>query len=246
MADKIDYSGFQLEIDVVSFLTFNQPKINIFSTAVLNDFVKAFEKLNSAECVKVLVIKSSGKHFLAGANIKEMFEYSDEDAKRFSKLFHSAMNLVENFPKPAIAAVNGFALGGGCELILACDMVIASETAVFGQPEINLGILPGAGGTQRLSKRVGGIKAKELILTGRYVKADEALNIGLINRVVPDDKLMEETMELANDIASRPLYCIETAKDLIDNGSMENEIEEFSKMFLRGERKILMEKFVNK
>lgn len=246
MADKIDYNGFKLEIDVVSCLTFNQPKISIFSTSVLVDFVKAFEVLNKSDIVKVVVISSEGKNFLAGANIKEMSLFTEEDADKFSKLFHEAMNHVENLPKPVIAAVNGFALGGGCELILACDMVIASETAVFGQPEINLGVIPGAGGTQRLPKRVGHLIAKELILTGRNVHSLEALTIGLINKVVPIDKHFVEAMELANVIASKPMQCIKTVKSLIDKGSLEQEIGEFRKMFSFEEQKELMNKFVNK
>ncbi|MGR3219449.1 MAG: enoyl-CoA hydratase/isomerase family protein [Candidatus Anammoxibacter sp.] len=246
MADNINYTGFKLDIGEISILTFNQPKINIFSTEVLNSLVKAMDTLYSSSDVKVLVITSEGKNFLAGANIKEMFAFSPKEANQFSQLFHKAMNLVENFPGPVIAAVNGFALGGGCELILACDMVVASETAVFGQPEVNLGIIPGAGGTQRLAERIGNLHAKELIMTGRNVLADEALTLGLINKVVPKDNLIDATMEMAKTIASKPGYCIAAAKLLVDSGTMEEEIALFSEMFSRKERKALMGKFIKK
>ncbi|MEE9605278.1 MAG: enoyl-CoA hydratase/isomerase family protein, partial [Candidatus Scalindua sp.] len=194
MTDEINFNGFKLDIGNVSILTFNQPKVNIFSTEVLEDFIRALETLGQSRDIKVLVITGVGKTFLAGANIKEMATYSPDDAEKFSKLFHRAMNMVENFSRPVIATVNGFALGGGCELILACDLVVASDEAVFGQPEINLGIIPGAGGTQRLRDRIGKLKAKELIFTGRKISAGEALSIGLVNRVVSQDRLFDEAM----------------------------------------------------
>jgi len=244
MPDKTNFTGFRLNTGKVSILTFNQPKVNIFSTEILKDFIRALEMLGQSRDVKVLVITGEGKTFIAGANIKEMATYSPDDAEKFSKLFHQALDMVENFSRPVIAAVNGYALGGGCELILACDLVVASDEAVFGQPEIDLGIIPGAGGTQRLKARIGKIKAKELIFTGRKVSADEALSIGLVNKVVPKVKLFDEAMSLANIIASKPLHCLEVSKDLIDSGSMDKEIEEFSKMFSADDQKRLMDKFI--
>jgi enoyl-CoA hydratase len=246
MTNEINFNGFKLDIGKVSILTFNQPKVNIFSTEILEDFIRALETLGQSRDVKVLVITGEGKTFIAGANIKEMATYSPDDAEKFSKLFHKAMNMVENFPGPVIAAVNGYALGGGCELILACDLVVASDEAVFGQPEIDLGIIPGAGGTQRLRDRVGKLKAKELIFTGRKVPVDEALSIGLINRAVSQDKLFDEAMSLASVIASKPLHCLEAAKNLINSGSMDKEIEEFSSMFSTDDQKRLMNKFIKK
>ncbi|ODS31920.1 MAG: putative enoyl-CoA hydratase [Candidatus Scalindua rubra] len=246
MTDKNNFNGFKLNIGKVSILTFNQAKVNIFSTEVLEDFILALEMLGKSRDVKVLVIMGEGKTFIAGANIKEMAAYSPDDAEKFSKLFHQAMNMVENFQGTVVAAVNGYALGGGCELILACDLVVASDEAVFGQPEIGLGIIPGAGGTQRLRDRIGKLKAKELIFTGRKVSANEALSIGLINRVVSQDKLFDEAMTLARDIASKPLHCLRVAKDLINSGSMDKEIEEFSKMFSIEDQKRLMNKFIKK
>lgn len=246
MSAENNFNGFKLNIAKVSILTFNQPKVNIFSTEALEDFIRAMEMLGQSRDVKVLVITGEGKAFIAGANIKEMAAYSQVDAEKFSKLFHKALNMVENFPRPVIAAVNGFALGGGCELTLACDLVVASDEAVFGQPEIDLGIIPGAGGTQRLQDRVGKLKAKELIFTGRKVSADEALSIGLINRAVSQDRLFDNAMTLARDIASKPLHCLEAAKELVNSGSMDKEIEEFSKMFSIEDQKRLMDKFIKK
>ncbi len=246
MADETNFNGFKLNSGKVSILTFNQPKVNIFSTEVLEDFISVLETLGQSRGVKVLVITGEGKTFIAGANIKEMAAYSPDDAEKFSKHFHQALNMVESFSRPVIAAVNGFALGGGCELVLACDLVVASDEAVFGQPEIDLGIIPGAGGTQRLQDRIGKLKAKELIFTGRKVSASEALSIGLVNKIVSKDKLLDEAMTLARDIASKPLHCLEAAKDLIDFGSMEKEIEEFSKMFSSEDQKRLMNKFIKK
>ncbi len=246
MQNEINHNGFKLNTGTVSTLTFNQPKVNIFSTEILEDFICALETLRQSKDVKVLVITGEGKAFIAGANIKDMAAYTPDDAEKFSKLFHKALNMVEDFPKPVIAAVNGFALGGGCELVLACDLVVASDNAVFGQPEIDIGIIPGAGGTQRLPDRIGKLRAKEMIFTGRKVYADEALSLGLINKVVSNDKLFDETMSLANTIASKPLHCLEVSKDLIDSGPMEKEIEEFSKMFSTDDQKSLMNKFIKK
>lgn len=242
----VNYNGFKLKAGEIAILTFNQPKINIFSTKVLNDLVQAMNDIYSSDDVKVLVITSEGKNFLAGADIKEMFAFSPEEANQFSRLFHKAMNLVEYLPVPVIAAVNGFALGGGCELVLACDMAVASDTAVFGQPEINLGIIPGAGGTQRLRGRIGKLRAKEIIFTGRNVSANEALSFGLVNKVVPRDNLYDYVMEIAKVIASKPIYCLKASKKLINSGSMDKEIEEFSKMFSYADQKRLMGEFIKK
>ena len=243
MPESIQYKGFKLEPGDISILTFNQ-KINIFSSAVLKDFTDALSGLLPK--TKVLVIAAEGATFLAGADIKEMSSFSPDEAMDFAALFHRAMNTVESFPRPAIAGVNGFALGGGCELVLACDMAIASESAVFGQPEINLGIIPGAGGTQRLKDRVGKPRAKELILTGRKVGAQEALDMGLVNRVVPKDRLFTEVISLAKTIAEKPLQCLTAAKALINSGSLDKEIKAFSTLFSYDDQKKLMRDFINK
>ena len=245
MPEIRQYNGFKTEVDEITLLTFNNPKVNLFSTPLLNDFIEALEVIRHSK-VKVLVITGEGNTFMAGADIKEMSDFTPGQATDFSRLFHTALNRVEEFPRPVIAGVNGFALGGGCELILACDIVIASESVVFGQPEVNLGIIPGAGGTQRLAVRIGKMRAKELIFTGRRVSAQEALSIGLINKVVPKDELMREVMSLAETIASKSSQCLEASKALISSGSLEKEIEAFSSMFSYEDQKRLMQDFFEK
>ncbi len=247
-------NGFNLTEGEVTVITFNNPRVNIFSSEVLRDLAGALSAMSPAmapdrekEKVKAVVFAAEGNTFVAGADIKEMAAFTPASANDYARLFHETLNLVEAFPVPVIAAVNGYALGGGCELILACDLVIAGESAVFSQPEIELGIIPGAGGTQRLPRRVGVLRAKELILTGRRVMADEAVRIGLINKVVPDDALMDEVMELAGLIASRPLQCVKAIKSLVgDGGSMEQEITKWCELFTYEDQKELMKKFIEK
>ncbi|MBI5407133.1 MAG: enoyl-CoA hydratase/isomerase family protein [Nitrospirae bacterium] len=239
------YNGFKIEVNEITLLTFNNPKVNLFSTPLLNDFIAALEAIRTSK-VKVVVITGEGNTFMAGADIREMSEFTPGQATDFSRLFHAALNSVEEFPLPVIAGVNGFALGGGCELMLVCDIVIASESAVFGQPEVNLGIIPGAGGTQRLAVRIGKMRAKELIFTGRRVNAQEALTIGLINKIVPKDELMREVMSLAETIASKPLQCLEASKSLINSGSLEKEIETFGLLFSCEDQKRLMRDFLDR
>jgi enoyl-CoA hydratase len=244
MSDIKQFNGFRLETGEITLITFNMPRVNIFSTGLITDFINAINTLHPSKVLKVLIITGEGNAFLAGADIKEMVNFGTAEAKDFAKLFHQAMSLLEDFPMPVVAGVNGFALGGGCELILTCDIVIASETAIFGQPEINLGIIPGAGGTQRLTKRIGRLRSKELIFTGRKIDAKEALLLGLINKIVPRDKLMEEVMSLAKVIASKPSQCLKVSKYLINSGSLEKEIEGFSLMFSYEDQKRLMEDFL--
>lgn len=241
----MNFNGFSLIINEAATLTFNRPGVNIFSTPVLNEFIHALD-LAASKGAKALLVTGSGNTFMAGADIKEMASFTPEKATAFARLFHRALGMVADLPLPVVAAVNGFALGGGCELVLACDLAIASDIAVFGQPELSLGILPGAGGTQRLRDRVGALKARELILTGRKVSATEALQIGLVNKVVPREKLMEEASALCNIIASKPAQCVRAVKRLINKGSLEQEIEEFSKLFEYEDQKALMNKFLKK
>lgn len=236
---------FRLEAGEVSIITFSGPGANILSTAALVRLIDAMDSLNAGE-VKAVVITAEGPTFIAGADIKEMSVFSRKDAAAFAALFHRAMDIIEGFPCPVIAAVNGFALGGGMELTLACDMVIASEAAVFGQPEINLGIIPGGGATQRLPRRVGGLKAKEMIFTGQRINAAEALAAGLVNKVVAKDKLMDEAMAVARAIASKPVHCLAAAKSLINSGTPGEEIDAFSRMFSHGDQQRLMNEFLSK
>ena len=226
-------------------MTFNQPKVNLLSTPVLEDLSKALRGL-ARDDSRVLLITGEGKTFVAGADIKEMADFTRREAKRFSCFFQTVLADVERLPKPVVVAVNGYALGGGCELVLACDLAIASEEAVFGQPEVLLGIVPGAGGTQRLPQRVGRLRAKELIFTGRKITAAEALSMGLVNRVAAKEKLMDEALGLAETLASNPPKALKAAKALINSSSYEKEAEFFSRLFGTEEQRALMKRFLER
>ncbi|MEK6977901.1 MAG: enoyl-CoA hydratase-related protein [Candidatus Hydrothermarchaeota archaeon] len=240
------FTGFRLEKKgPIALMTFNQPKVNLLSTPVLKDLSKALQGL-ARDDSRVLLITGEGKTFVAGADIGEMADFTRREARRFSLLFQKVLADVERLPKPVAAAVNGYALGGGCELVLACDLAIASEEAVFGQPEVLLGIIPGAGGTQRLPQRVGRLRAKELILTGRKITASEALSMGLVNKVVPRRQLMDEALGLAETLASNPPKALKAAKALINSSSYEKEAEFFSKLFGTEEQRTLMKRFLER
>jgi enoyl-CoA hydratase len=169
--------------------------------------------------LKALIITGSGeKAFVAGADIAEMKGMSSFEALNFSKLGHLTLKMIEDLDRPVLAAVNGFALGGGTEIALACDFVYASENAKFGLPEVTLGIFPGFGGTQRLPRLIGKGKAKELIMTGRMITSQEALALGIVNRVFPQASLMEETRKVASQIASNGVVGVKLAKMLVNSG----------------------------
>lgn len=209
--------------------------VNLLDTKTLKELAGSLEKLNNDGQIRAVIIKGD-KNFSSGADVKEMKDKHPREAEAFSRLGHKVFSQVENMDKPVIAAVNGYALGGGCELALACDIRIAGESARFGQPEINLGLIPGFGGTQRLTRLVGIGRAKELILTGRIVDAKEASDIGLVNRVVKDEELMEKTMEIAQVLAEKSQIAIKMAKSLVNNSreinrGLEMEIVSFSMCF---------------
>ncbi|MBI5563244.1 MAG: enoyl-CoA hydratase/isomerase family protein [Deltaproteobacteria bacterium] len=246
MAVAMGFNGFSVEKGEITSIVFDQPRVNVLSTPVLNDILRALDGAAAAKDMRVLVITGQGNTFVAGADIKEMSAFGHVEAAAYARLFHKVMNAVEGFARPVIAAVNGFALGGGCELVLASDIAIASDVAVFAQPELGLGIIPGAGATQRLARRIGAMRAKDMILTGRRVYANEALDMGLVNRVVPKDRLHDEVMETARMIASKPGHCAEAAKVLIDRGSFEQEIETFTRMFSFPDQRALMKEFLRK
>ena len=204
----------------VFVLTLNAPKVNALSTAMLSRIHYLATDLTILNA-RAVVITGGDRLFAAGADISEFG--GPEDAARIGASFHAALNAVAALPCFTIAAVSGFALGGGCELAMACDYRIASTTAVFGQPEILLGIIPGGGGTQRLPRLVGASRAKEIMITGRQVKADEALNIGLANEVVEPDALMARALELANSVASGATVATGLIKRAVDEG-MQTEL----------------------
>ncbi|MGV8058021.1 MAG: enoyl-CoA hydratase/isomerase family protein [Smithellaceae bacterium] len=194
----------------------NQKKLNAMSTALVRELREALEDIENDESVGVTVITSVGRAFCAGFNLEEIASKKRGiDIYPVVRNVHKLFLEMQDKGKPIIAAVNGMALGGGLEMTMACDIRIAAESAIFGVPEIHWGLLPVAGGMTRLPRLVGVGLAMELVLTGRNVKSDEALRIGLVNRVVPDDKLMEETMKMAEMIASAPAISIATGKATI-------------------------------
>lgn len=201
--------------DGVALVTLNNPKVNALSQAVLARLADVAADL-TANPPGAVVITGGDRLFAAGADISE-FGGPDE-AERIGAGFHGALDAVAAIPRFVIAAVSGYALGGGCELALACDYRIAGERAVFGQPEILLGIVPGGGGTQRLPRLVGPSRAKELMITGRQVKADEALTIGLADEVVPNDALLDRALTLAGDVARGALVAQALVKRAVDDG----------------------------
>ena len=201
--------------DGVALVTLNNPKVNALSQAVLARLADVAADL-TANPPGAVVITGGDRLFAAGADISE-FGGPDE-AERIGAGFHGALDAVAAIPRFVIAAVSGYALGGGCELALACDYRIAGERAVFGQPEILLGIVPGGGGTQRLPRLVGPSRAKELMITGRQVKADEALTIGLADEVVPNDTLLDRALTLAGDVARGALVAQALVKRAVDDG----------------------------
>lgn len=212
--------------DGIALITINRPKsLNALNTETLKDLKNCIDYVKNNDKIKVVIITGSGeKAFVAGADISEMENMSSAEAKRFSEFGQQVFREIELLEKPVIAAVNGFALGGGCELSMACDIRYASMNAKFGQPEINLGIIPGFSGTQRLARLVGRSKAKEMIFTGDMIKADEALNIGLVSKVVEKEELLNEAKKLANKIMSKGLVAISMAKESINLG-IETDIE---------------------
>lgn len=201
----------------IATVTLNRAQVmNAFNTEQLRSFIDAFRVFKDDPSVHVVILTGAGeKAFAAGADIKEMVDLDRAGAYEFGKLGHAATRAVETLPQPVIAAVNGFAMGGGCEIALAADFRIASENAVFGQPEVGLGIPPGWGGTQRLVRAVGPGIAAEMILTGRRVTADEALRVGLVNAVVPFAELMTKAIELASMIARSSPAAVRSSKRLM-------------------------------
>jgi len=207
----------------VAIITINRPeKRNALNIKTREEGAAALEQLQADDGVRVVIITGAGdKAFIAGADIGE-FAGRTALTQRAIMLGRSLFTAIDVFPKPVIAMVNGYCLGGGCELALACDLRIASETAAFGQPEINLGIIPGGGGTQRLTRLIGEGKSMELILTGEIIDAATALNLGLVNHVVPADQLEAKTMEIANRMAEKSPIALRMAKEAVKLASRSN------------------------
>lgn len=192
--------------------------LNALNLEILGEMNKALDEIEKNDNIYVLIITGKEKAFIAGADIKEWNTLSPAKAVEWSEKMQQVNNRIEDFKVPVIAAVNGFTLGGGCELAMSCDIRVASEKAKFGQPEVWLGVIPGAGGTQRLPRLVGASKAKELLYTGRMISAEEALRIGLVDYVVPQDELIKTVMELAEEIERNGQIAVQETKRVINIG----------------------------
>lgn len=199
----------------IAIVRLNRPdKLNALNMEIVHDFVSVFNELEKDKEVKAVIVTGNGRAFCAGADVNEM---SNMPIEEIARVGHAPMwERLKTFRKPVIAAVNGPAVGGGLELAMACDMIIASESASLGQPEINLGIMPGAGGTQRLTRAVGKYKGMEMVLTGRTISAWEAYRRGLVTKVVPEEALLDEAVKLAKEIASKSGFAIEEAKEAVN------------------------------
>ncbi len=216
------YENVLLQRDgAVATITINRPKaLNALNPATVDELRRCGDEIRQDRAVHCVVITGAGeKAFVAGADIAAMVEMSPIQAREFSRQGQQLMSALEALPIPVIAAVNGFALGGGLELALSCDLILAAQSAKFGQPEINLGIIPGFGGTQRLTRRIGIAAARLMIYSGDMINADEALRLGLVNRVLPAGELMAEAQKLATTLATKAPIALQQAKAAINVGS---------------------------
>ena len=245
---------FEVE-ESIATITFNRPKVlNALKMDTLTEVGEAIKTIENNEEVRALILTGAGdRAFVAGADIRELQKLNPVSAKYFAVKGQDVLFALENLNIPVIACVNGFALGGGCEIALACDFIYASETAQLGQPEINLGIIPGFGGTQRLLRLVGRAMAKELCLTGAMISAQEAKDLGLVNKVFPPGSLMEETRKVASVIASKGRVATRAVKHVIDQGmnlDLKNgcalEMESFALCFASEDAKEGLDAFLEK
>jgi enoyl-CoA hydratase/carnithine racemase len=242
----------RLEVaDGVGTIRLDRPKMNALDAQMQEEIRAAAGEASERDDVKAVVVYGGERVFAAGADVKEMAEMSYTDMIKRSSGLTSAFTAVTRIPKPVVAAVTGYALGGGCELALCADIRIAADNATLGQPEVLLGIIPGAGGTQRLSRLVGPSKAKDIIFTGRFVKADEALQIGLVDKMVPADQVYDEAVAWASQFTGAATYALRAAKEAIDRGlevdldtGLEIERQQFAALFATQDRSTGMDSFV--
>lgn len=239
--------------DGVATIRLDRPKMNALNAEMQAALLDAARELATNKDVRAVVVYGGEKVFAAGADIKEMAEMSYTEMADHSAFLQESITAIARIPKPTVAAITGYALGGGCELALACDVRFAADDAQLGQPEILLGVIPGAGGTQRLARLVGPAKAKDIIYTGRFVPAAEAFAIGLVDRVVPAADVYSAAVEWAGQFASGPIYALRAAKEAIDRGletdidtGLEIERQKFASLFATEDRRIGMRSFIEK
>ena len=243
-----------VEVDVhegVATILLNRPKMNALNLQMQREIRAAAEEISGRADVGAVVLHGGPKVFAAGADVKEMADMSFQEMSQAAISLQGSFTAVAAIPQPTIAAVTGYALGGGCELAMCCDIRIAADDAQFGQPEILLGIIPGAGGTQRLTRLVGPARAKELILTGRFVSAEESLRIGLAEQVVPSADVLETALALAKRLARGPAIANRAAKEAVDRG-LETDLVTglaiervlFASLFATEDQKLGMASFV--
>jgi len=239
-------------IDRVALVELHRPKeLNALNLQLMAELKEILKSLDDDPQVRVVVITGNNQSFAAGADIKQM---SDKGAIEMLKIDQfSTWDQIRKIQKPLIAAVSGFALGGGCELAMTCDMIIASETARFGQPEIKIGVMPGAGGTQRLTRIIGKARAMEMVLTGKLISAEEALKFGLVNKVVPVESYLNEAIKLAGQIAKMSPVAVKLAKESINNSyeahlseALQLERKSFYLLFASEDQKEGMNAFIEK
>ena len=243
---------FELKVDAgVATLTLNRPPVNALNFAMQAEMIEASALVTTNPEIAAVVIYGGEKAFAAGADIKEMERLTHDQMVERSYNLHSAFSAIAQIPKPVVAAITGYALGGGCELAMCADLRFAAENAKLGQPEILLGIIPGAGGTQRLTRLVGPSVAKDLVLSGRMISATEALDIGLVDRLFPAESVYSEAVAWARQFVGGPAAAIAAAKRVIDAGQdgtleqgLEIERQAFADLFATEDRAIGMESFI--
>ncbi|MGI0009360.1 MAG: enoyl-CoA hydratase/isomerase family protein [Nitrosopumilaceae archaeon] len=240
--------------DEITIITINRPdKLNAMNLAVMDEFISVLDALEK-DSSKVIIITGSGqKAFSSGADIEYMSKIGPSEAEKYALRGHEVLNKIENIEKPVLAAINGYALGGGCELALACDIRFASPNAQLGQPEVTIGICPGWGGTQRLLRIIGPARAKDLIFTGRKIGSEEALSMGLINKIFPIENLISEAKVYAKNITKNSSFAVGKSKMLVNRGIDTNldtglklEIYSWSLCFSTKDREERMKAFVEK
>ncbi|HET7691404.1 MAG TPA: enoyl-CoA hydratase-related protein [Nocardioidaceae bacterium] len=235
----------------VATIRLDRPKVNVLNMQLQAELLEITREVTDRDDVRAVVLYGGERAFAAGVDITEMKDMTYAEMVKRSGVMQDIFKAVAHIPKPVVAAVTGFALGGGCELALCADIRIAADNAQLGQPEILLGIIPGAGGTQRLTRLVGPSKAKDLIFTGRFVKADEALAIGLVDKVVPADEVYTEAVTWAKQFGHGPALALRAAKEAIDRGievdletGIEIERQQFAALFATEDRALGMQSFV--